>query len=359
MTNTEHPRLTWSLVIVTYKRAYVLPQCIQLACLQSRPPREVIVVDASPDWEQCRSVIQAQLLKSHSDIQLIYVAANRASIPAQRNQGIDLASSDIVFLIDDDALMHQDCAKEIMAVYEADPDEAVVGVQASLDTALPAEVDRSAYATIRYDGVVDGSFGRSRNPLHRFGHRLLSAEDFIVRYDSPVRAKPMPAAISRMAVAQAEVLAGMRMTFRRRIISEVRFEEVLHRYAAYEDFDASLRASRRGLLLTSLRARVCHLKTPGGGRLSRRDLAYIGSVNWAVLLRLNCQDPNRAEREYRRKLLQNAMVDLVRDVFRRRWSVPHFRGRVAGLRMLRRIFRCQPDELREWYKTHQEAVFGK
>jgi GT2 family glycosyltransferase len=357
MTNLADRQLGWSLTIATYRRGYILPTCIRLACDQSRPPDEVVVVDASPDWKETRALVESQLSQTHPEIRLLYVAAGRASSAAQRNQAIDLASSDIVFMIDDDALMHPGCAAEIMTIYEADSEERIAGVQAILTTSVPAEVDQSAYADIRYDGIVDGSFGRSRNPLHRYGHKLLSAEDLIVKYDSAGNEPSLPAAVSKLAVARTEVLAGMRMTWRRRIIDQVRFEELLQRYAAYEDYDASLRASRHGLLLSALKAKICHLKSAGGGRLSRRDVAYISSINWAVLLRLNSDDPKRVEREYRRKLLKNAGIDLLRDMLRRRWRLPHFRGRVAGLRMLPTIFRRSPAELREWYRTYQETLF--
>jgi GT2 family glycosyltransferase len=356
MTSPEHRR-TWSLAIATYRRGYILPTCIRLACEQSRPPEEVVVVDASPDWEATRAVVRAQLAQAHPAIRLVYVAAARASSAAQRNQAVDLARADIVFMLDDDALMHPGCAAEIMAVYEADAEERIAGIQAVLSTSLPGDIDRSDYAGLRYEGVVDGSFGGSRNPLHRFGHKLLSAEDFIVKYDDEGAEAPLPAAVAKLPVARTDVLAGMRMTWRRRIIGEVRFEELLHRYAVYEDYDASLRAARHGLLLTALQAKVCHLKSAGGGRLSRRDLAYVSSLNWAVLLRINADDPGRAEQDYRRKLLQNAWIDLLRDILRRRWRLPHFRGRVAGLRMLRSIFRRSPTELREWYRTYQETLF--
>jgi GT2 family glycosyltransferase len=197
----------------------------------------------------------------------------------------------------------------------------------------------------------------SRNYLHRIGHNLLKAEDYVVRYDRGERAVKLPTAIERMRVARTHMLCGMRMTFRRDVIARTRFEELLSRYAAYEDFDASLRASRHGILLTALQARVCHLKSGGGGRLSRRKTALMASLNWAVLLRLNSDDPRRAKREYRRRLLMNSLVDLVRDIARKRWDLPHFRGRVAGMIMLGSIFRHEPALLRSWYKGYQERAF--
>jgi GT2 family glycosyltransferase len=348
--------LTWGLVIATYKRAYILPHCIKLAAGQSRQPQEIIVIDASPDWQTTRDRIVADIGESSPSIRLYYVKAARPSITAQRNQGIDLATSDILFFFDDDTLMNADCAEEIMAIYEADTAQSIVGIQAVLDVTIPEEVATSSYADIRYKGVVDGSFGASSNPIVRLGHRLLAAEDYIVKYEEVDHPIQIPLSLQRMRVALTDVLAGMRMTFRRAVIRETRFEDLLERYAAYEDYDASLRASRYGLLLTALRARVCHLKS-GGGRLSRRKTTYLSSLNWAVLLRLNSSDPQRARRIYKRKLVKSAIVDLLRDVVRNRWDLPHFRGRIAGLMMINSVFDRNPQELRKWYKNYQGIMF--
>jgi glycosyltransferase involved in cell wall biosynthesis len=44
--------LTWALVIATYKREHILLRCLRLAAVQTRLPKEIIVVDASPDYEK-------------------------------------------------------------------------------------------------------------------------------------------------------------------------------------------------------------------------------------------------------------------------------------------------------------------
>ena len=66
------------------------------------------------------------------------VRAGRASVERrQRNQAIDLATSDILFFFDDDSLMHPRCAEEIMRVYEADSRALVQAVGAILDDRIP------------------------------------------------------------------------------------------------------------------------------------------------------------------------------------------------------------------------------
>ncbi len=48
----------------------------------------------------------------------------------QRNQAMELVRADIVFLIDDDSFMYDDCAAEILAVYEKDEAGAIAAVGA-------------------------------------------------------------------------------------------------------------------------------------------------------------------------------------------------------------------------------------
>src|SRR5438046_10167125 len=110
--------LSWSLVIATYNRQDVLPRCLALAARQTRPPLEIIVVDASPDWAATRARVLTTLAVPHPPIRWEYVQACRRSGSAQRNQGVRLSRADIVFLIDDDSLMYPDRAEQILRVSE-------------------------------------------------------------------------------------------------------------------------------------------------------------------------------------------------------------------------------------------------
>ena len=72
-----------------------------------------------------------------------YVKAERRSSTSQRNQGVRAASTDVVFLCDDDSLMYPDCAAEIMRVYDADSGRSVVGVNAT-NVAVPPDASPEA-----------------------------------------------------------------------------------------------------------------------------------------------------------------------------------------------------------------------
>ena len=71
--------LSWALVIATFKRAHILPRCLKFAALQTAPPSEIIVVDASPDWAATRAAVMSDLASQHEGIRWIYVEAERPS----------------------------------------------------------------------------------------------------------------------------------------------------------------------------------------------------------------------------------------------------------------------------------------
>ena len=60
--------LSWALFIATYKREHILLRCLRLAAGQTRPPKEIIVVDASPDYEKTCDLVLQEFLKSYSKL---------------------------------------------------------------------------------------------------------------------------------------------------------------------------------------------------------------------------------------------------------------------------------------------------
>ena len=47
----------WSLLIATDNRPDALRSCLQFAIAQSRPPTEIVIVDASDAWEAHRLMV--------------------------------------------------------------------------------------------------------------------------------------------------------------------------------------------------------------------------------------------------------------------------------------------------------------
>jgi GT2 family glycosyltransferase len=351
--NPDSDRLSWALVIATYRREHILPRCLRLALAQTRPPAEVIVVDASPGWEKTRADVLAALAPARPDVRWAYVAADQRSSAAQRNQGVRLATADIAFLIDDDSLMYPDCAEHILRVYEADPDGAVAGVNA-LHVPAPPDLPDDPLARRPSEHGTTRQYG----PLARLARRLLRADDVFVPYDADFPRHPVPAAVQKLPVGARPLMAGWGMTFRRAVCLREPFAEILGYYAAGEDSDMGYRASRHGLLLTALAARLCHLGA-GGGRLAPFVVAALGNLNPLVLHRLYSTDLRRSRRRSRGLLWRRFWILLAKDLSRLRLSVPNARGIMFAWRWLGRVFAKTEAELRSWYPAFQKELIER
>jgi GT2 family glycosyltransferase len=346
-------RLSWALVIATYRREHILPRCLRLAVAQTRPPVEVIVVDASPGWEKTRGEILGSLAAAHPEIRWEYVAAERRSSAAQRNQGTRLARSDVLFMIDDDSLMYPDCAEQILRIYEADEGQAVAGVNA-MHVPVPPDEPHDALALNPSEHGTTKHYG----PLARLVRGLLRADDIFVPYDADFPSHPLPEALRGLPIGTRPLMAGWGMTFRRAIALQEPFEEIMTHYASGEDSDMGYRASRHGLLLTALEGRLCHLGA-GGGRLDPFVVAALGMMNPLVLHRLYSTDLARSRWRSRRLLWRRFLILLAKDLSRRRLSLPNARGTLFALRRLGGIFARPEPELRAWYPEFQKDLIAK
>jgi glycosyltransferase involved in cell wall biosynthesis len=353
--NTAVQPLTWSLVIATYKREHILPRCLRLAAKQTRPPREVIVVDASPDWETTRSLVTQEFAVQFPQIPLIYVKANFPSLTAQRNQGIDLARGDVLFLIDDDSLMYPDCAEAIMQVYDADIAQTVQGVSA-IPTPVPPDATELASGQITQSGTVAAKPQQTR--LRQVVKSLLATDQtYFLPYDETYPDRPISENLDQLNIARIQVMAGYTMTFRRAVLKQERFSEVLQRYAAGEDQDLSYRVSRHGAIVNALNARLCHLEI-SGGRLSRFQVTVLAALNPSVLQQFYSPDRKLVNRRWRNTLWRRVLISFLKDLSEREFRFTRTRGVLYALAQLGQIWAKSPDELMVWYPEFQSKLLA-
>jgi glycosyltransferase involved in cell wall biosynthesis len=129
--------LSISLVICTYNRAELLPRCLVAALAQSLPREqyEVIVVDASSDHTRA-------IVSRLPEVRYVYCSSRGLSLA--RNKGAEVARSPIVAYIDDDAIAHPDLLRELLAVFDREPDAGCVGgrIELVMPARLPAWYSR-------------------------------------------------------------------------------------------------------------------------------------------------------------------------------------------------------------------------
>lgn len=363
-------KLSWALVIPTYQRQSVLLRCLHFAAQQTLPAKEIIIIDASPDWDKTRKKVMDELAANSPASHWQYLQAQRASSAAQRNQGIELATADIVFLIDDDSFMYSDCAEQILRIYAKDTAHQVAGIMPKLEALPPHENESGLENT---DKVNDShpSQEMSNRPsklseqvkiiqvkLRAKAKRLIGDNDIFIPYHFAFPKYTLPETLKDMAVHPVPMIHGARMTYRRKILAQVRFEETLERYAVNEDNDVCYRASRLGMLLHAVKARICH-QQDSHGRLTRFTTTALWGLNQAVLHRFHSPDLARFQKQFNKLLLKRLLTQTIKDVLERRWTLPSSRGVWFALRHYQEILSKTPDELRQWYPQFQQTLIRR
>lgn len=344
--------LRWALVTPTYRRADELLLALRRAAEQDLPPSEIVVVDASPDHERTRQLILANLAPRHSGIEWKLLPALRRSSSAQRNQGLDAATADVVFLFDDDTHMYPGCARAVMSVYERDAQGLVAGVMPALSGSEPG--DRETGQPIR---TASPPKERSLQLRYRI-KRWLGEHDIFIPYDFEYHRVECVPALQGLDAHTVPMMHGARMTFRRRVTDEIRFEQAFVGYAVHEDNDVCYRASRRGALVQLRSARVFH-RGASGGRVPTFLTTSFWGLNLCYLHRRHGSDPVRFERLFRRLLRQRIASRLLRDVLDRRPSLPSVRGLLFARRHFPTIMRMPLDELAGWYPEFQSKLLAE
>jgi hypothetical protein len=347
--------------MATYRRPDAVAAAVRCALRQSIPPTEIVIVDASPDWQTQRD----RFLREFDGLlngRLEYRQATVASSSAQRNQALELSRSDIVFLFDDDMYMHEGCAEQILRVYRADVDQcvmAVCGKQTHCNPLQPVHEskDESAQAVAAMKPKQQRSALRAW--LMANLRRLLKATDTFVPYDDHFPTWQLPEALRGLKVGQLPLMAGGCMTVRRQPALETRFEDRMRRYSAGEDSDFSYRLSRQGLLLRAYKAEGYHDSAPGG-KLGPFTVATLGAINPLFMHRLYSSDRERSVRRSRRMLARRIAIEAIEDMRSKDFTFPRARGYAFGLCQVRRILHVADEQFDALYEYLQNrAIDGK
>lgn len=345
---------TWALAIATYNRRDMLITCLELGANQTQPPTEVVVVDASPDWEVARDIVLNELAPKFPDIRWQYVKARRPSPAVQRNQAAELCTADVLFLIDDDSFMYSDTAAQVMKLYDADVNNEVAAVSAVLAPRPPGEAaDEQAGQTFE-DTCVSGNT-RDYSFIARLVRKVLNADDMFVPYDRDYPEKRIPQTLSHLNVGRRILMAGMTMTVRREWVLKARFNEILAIRA--EDSDISYRMAQEACIVTALDAKLYHVGTPVGRAPSAAAMAlgYLGPV---VLHRLHSSDLELSRKRQKKMLRRRLFVELIKDLKNKEWGLPRYKGTRFALKHIDKVLGMSIPEIEAWYPGFQQEVLS-
>jgi GT2 family glycosyltransferase len=355
--------LRWSLAISTYNRGEILLEAIRLSIAQSLPPIEIIVVDASNNWQKTRDLVSAELVGT--PILLKYEQAAHRSSAAQRNQAMSLSSGDILFLLDDDSFMYPDCAETIVQLYENDMQQSVVAIGAYGVARSPSEQITS------FETKVTGA--TSAGPiLKRLGSTavgnfvvrkllMMQYEEFFLPYKEAAFSKPqLPKNFPAISdVFATNTIPGYALTVRRSVALRYLFDQSLRYYAPLEDADFCHRIQSDGALIVARKAKVHHFQA-ASGRMPRDKVIALQILNMAVFLRKHATDITAKRRAYRIMLARRVVAEFLKDLFARRLSFPQLRGVIQAARYYPAVFNANSEaELDEIYPHIQATILGR
>jgi glycosyltransferase involved in cell wall biosynthesis len=353
--------LSWGLCVATLNRIDAVEVCVRCALAQTRPPAELVIVDASEGWEAHRDRIAA--LAADSGVTFRYLRAARRSLPHQRNQGAREASANILFMIDDDAFMYEDCAERIMSVYEADPDGAIGAIACTEVVDPPGKM--TTHIPGRFDVTSRGARIRElmqKSGLVRFLWRevlLMSPDRVLVPYDG---ARPVfrPDLIRGTGVETAHAIKfipGFALTVRRDLVLREPFEDALLAYSPTEDTEASYRFTRHAANARVDGARIYHHHA-AIARIKRRQTIELTMSNVAFYVRKRSSNLWRDVPHYYVLGMRRVLAEALKDGLSRRWTFPQLRGAIAGLVRSFSVLRAPRASIDTWYQAVQLEILS-
>lgn len=337
----------------------MLRECVRHALASTLPPSEIVIVDASDDWQTNRDAIAAQIAAT-GPCPLHYAPARRKSLTVQRNQAVALAHADILFMIDDDALLHPICAERIMAHYNADPQGRIVAISACntpmADPAGQPDDDAALKQTNRANSLVSGRPAPVQRAIDRVLRHVLMipADQRFVPYDRPERRYQGDGTLPQ-GLGRTDFIVGFALTLRRAIALREPFDEGLVGSCMAEDLDASYRLGRHGLLAFAPDAPIHHLEA-AAGRDRRRVNTALALLNIAYFVRRNSDRQGRDFARYALWYLRMTLAELPKDMAGGRWTLPQLRGALLAGRTLPRLLRHPREGLSAWYQAQQTAL---
>ena len=227
------PKLAF--VVATKDRPDELRRMWRSLDRQTRPPDEVVIVDASE-----RPVSPDGF--GPSSIALTYIRADRPSAAGQRNRGLETVSPDmdLIGFLDDDAVLEEDAVDAMLRFWE-EADDAVGGAAFNLVNHPPVDLE----------------------PLKR--SRLAESLGLYARRPGAVAPSGFQTMIGNVErTTGTDWLSSGASVWRREVFRAHRFDEWYRGYSYLEDLDFSYRVAKTFKLAVVAGARYRHLPAAGG-----------------------------------------------------------------------------------------------
>jgi glycosyltransferase involved in cell wall biosynthesis len=270
--------LDFDILIVTRNRREALEVSLPLMLSQNRVPKRVIVVDASDDHGSVRSAVE-RAARASSKVELCIINSD-AGTSHQRNVGLRYVGSEVVFMPDDDALWYPGFAEAVMRIYERDERCLLGGVGAEESSVAPS------HARLNLGAPISAGM-RSRVPILETVFSCIEnryiPDPLMLAALAFYRNREKSRWLHEEDAVLSGAMTGFRMSFRSKAIQTVGFDEVLGRYALFEDFDAGLGVLKDYSIARSGKAQVFHYRLPEN-RTDGREYGVMQILNRVYIL---------------------------------------------------------------------------
>ncbi|MDG6026080.1 MAG: glycosyltransferase [Candidatus Brocadia sp.] len=229
--------MNYSIIVPTCNRKEDLVKLIDSILNQTVLPAEIIIIDQSEndDTRKYLEGCKTHLLTMSNKINLIYRHQTKKSLVVARNEGIDIATGEIVSFLDDDVVLFEDYYEKVLNYFNADIKNGGVGGNIIVGNKAQDWKWKFRKALLRlflinnFDGKVT---------ISGFGYPLVKGE------------------IDRSL--QIEMLSGCNMNFRKELLKNDKFDEWFTGYSFREDAEFSYRISRKTVLKMIPEAKLYH-----------------------------------------------------------------------------------------------------
>lgn len=269
-----------SVVIITKNRPMELKDCLDSIENQECLPYEIIIVDSSTTNET------RDLITRYLNLNIIYFDHFNGGTSKARNYGFENTQGDIIAFIDDDVILHQEYIKEIINYFMNNSDVgAITGPTYDLSDIILSnssglEMNNLLHRNeLFFKAVVKEVEVFSGRPFDYFYKKHLNNKfkrifvklirTFFI-LDSFKLGKMLPSGFGSTFYPlskpyDVERLNGCNMAFRKKVLSEYKFNEGLEKasnYAIYEDHELGYRISQQYRISMVPTVMLCHRKTP-------------------------------------------------------------------------------------------------
>ena len=228
--------------IVTYNGRQILQPCIDSLLAQTYPNVQICVInnastDGTPEWVQ----------QNYPSVNVINNPDNRGPNPA-RNAAITTASTDLVLLVDDDAILSENCLAELVKAAQSHPEGAIWA---------PRIVYSDRRDTIQFEGAK----------MHYL------AETILVSSDTPIKDGVSD-------ITQVAMLAGVTLLVSKQKAEDIGLFNEFY-FFGKEDGEFTYRLTQAGEKLYTVPNAICY------HRVKKRGLAkvfYQVRNRWLLLL---------------------------------------------------------------------------